>query len=167
MKKQQVHLRSSEWLLTGSLLLLLASLVAIAKIKAYKAGEVGEKKQVAVEVSVQGHVKKPGIYPIARGAPLAEVVRKAQPQKFANLRAIPVKELVTSSLELVIEPLCELLIQVDGAVKNSGPVSVPLGTRISDLKKILVLDEKADLSFFKKKRLLQDGEIVKIPLRKD
>jgi Na+-translocating ferredoxin:NAD+ oxidoreductase RnfC subunit len=167
MKEQRFYLRSSEWLLTGSLILLLLSLLAIAKIKAFRAGEAREDKLVTIEVFINGHVKKPGVYAAKRGMPIGEVVKKAQPKKFADLRAVTFKEAVSSPLALTIKPLEELVIHVEGAVENPGPLLVSCGTRISDLKKILTLNREADLAFFKKKRLLQDGEIIKIPLRKD
>ena len=161
------QLRSSEWLLTGSLLLLLASLVAIAKIKAYQAGEAHEERMVTVEVTIQGHVKKPGVYAAARGIPVGQVLRKAQPKKYADLRGLCLKDPVVAPLELAIEPLQELRIQVKGAVEQPGEISIPLGTRISDLKKILLLSTTADLTFFKKKRLVPDGEVINIPSRND
>jgi len=165
LEERRYRLRSSEWLLTGSLLFLLAALLAIAKIKAYQAGEPLKERVITLEISLQGHVKNPGIYPVRRGTALGELIKQARPLKFADLRSLSLKEPILKPLELVIEPLKELLIQVEGAVEHPGQISVSPGTKISDLKKILTLDKEADPAFFRKKRLLQDGECVKIPTR--
>ncbi|HEX2582782.1 MAG TPA: SLBB domain-containing protein, partial [Chlamydiales bacterium] len=85
----QYRLRSSEWILTGSLLLLLLSLLAIAKIKAAQFGEPQERKIITLDVSIDGHVKKPGVYSIPRGTLIGEALKKAHPKKFADLRSIP------------------------------------------------------------------------------
>ena len=165
MNEHRIRLRSSEWLLTGSLFLLLFSLVAIAKIKASQAGEPRERKIVTVDLRIDGHVKRPGVYSVARGTPIGEVLKKARPKKFADLRTISLEEPVSHPLELNIECLKELVIRIEGAVQNPRQYQVPPGTRISDLKKNLSLAANADLAFFKKKRMVQDGETINVPSR--
>ncbi len=167
MNQCRFRLRSSEWLLTGSLFLLLFSLLAIAKIKASQVGAPRERKIIAVDVSIDGHVKKPGVYAVARGAPIGEVLRKAHPKKFADLRAIRLEDPISHPLSLNIEPLKELNVQIVGAIQNPGQFRVPPGTRISDLKKNLSLSASADLAYFKKKRMLRDGETINVPEKID
>jgi hypothetical protein len=162
---ERFRLRSSEWLLTGSLFILLFSLVAIAKIKASQAGAPRERKIFTVDVTINGYVKKPGVYAIARGTPLGEALKKAFPKKFADLHAIPLDDPVSHPLVFNIECLKELLIHVEGAVQNPGQIRVAPGTRISGLKKIIPLSANADPAFFKKKRMVQDGETINIPSR--
>lgn len=159
----QYRLRSSEWILTGSLFLLLLSLLAIAKIKATQVGDPLERKIVTLDVSIDGHVKKPGVYAVARGTPIGEALKKAHPKKFADLRAIPLKDPISHPLCLHVEPLRELTVQVVGAIENPGQFRVAPGTRIADLKKFLSLAANADRAYFKKKRMVQDGETIKIP----
>ena len=157
------RLRASEWFVTGGLFLFLFSLFLIAKIKTAQVGPFREHKIVLVDVAIQGHVKRCGTYSVERGMPIGAVLRKAAPKKFADLRAISLKSPITAPLELKIECLKNLLIRIEGAVQNPGTIQVLPGTRILDLRKIVPLSREADLTFFKKRHVLEDGETVFIP----
>lgn len=158
------RLRSSEWLLSGSLFLLLLSLYSIAKFKAVHFSDNSPQEALQkIAVQIEGHVAKPGSYDIPIGTSHEAALKKARPLKFADLRSHSLKEPISSSTILKIEKLQELAVQICGAVENPGLVHVQPGTRIIDLKKIVALTPNTDLSFFKKRRQLVDGETVIIP----
>jgi hypothetical protein len=163
MDKRSFRLRSSEWLLTGSLLILLICLVVVSKTRASQVILPRAREVTMVDVSIDGHVKKPGLYPTALGTPIGAALKKAGLKKNADLRSISLKEPILQPLSITIEYLKELSIFVEGEVQNPGNFQVPYGSRISDLKKILQLSSNADSAFFKKKRLLQDGETISVP----
>ena len=135
-------------------------------MKAWRSGEPLKKKIITVEVAIEGCVRKPGVYLVSRGTPMGEVIKRAGLRKFADLRPLRLQEPILQPVEIVIPALQQLKIRVEGAVKNPGQLAVLPGTKIADLKKILLLEKEADLTFFRKKRQLQEGEIIKIPTRK-
>lgn len=154
-------LRTSEWLLTCSLLLILISLFAIAKIQSSRFDGVPEMKTELVSVSVLGHVEKPGVYNVEVGALLSDVVKKSKPRRDADLRGIAGRVEISQSVNVV--ELGSLKISLEGAVVVPGFLEVPLGSRVCDLKNLVALKDDVDKAFFKKRRLLRDGEVIKIP----
>lgn len=157
------RLHPSEWLLSGTVFLILATLLVIANVQARRLSERSVKTPPPVEVVIEGLVAKPGPRLVALGTPLADVVRKARPKRFADLSAVTPAARVTAPLHLEIPKLTHLTIHVEGAVLLAGSQSVPVGTRISDLRKILALTPEADLTFFEGRRLLNPEEILRIP----
>lgn len=157
------RLHPSEWLLSGTVFLILVTLLVIANVQAYRLSEKSLKTPPPVEVLIEGFVAKPGSRLVPLGTPLMDVVRKARPKRFADLSAIALDTRVTAPLRLEISKLTHFTVYVEGAVQFAGPQSVPVGTRLSDLKKILALTPEADLAFFKGRRFLNPGEILQIP----
>ncbi len=98
---------------------------------------------------------------------MGEVLRKARPKRFADLRSIDLKSPLTASLQLKLEPLRSLRIHVTGAVASSGIIDVEPGTRICHLKQKIQLSEEADLSFFKKRKFLSDGDVICVPRKEN
>lgn len=163
-KDSVTPLRAAEWALAGSMLLILFSLFIIAKIQANQCSKGTESISIVlVTIHISGFVDNPGIFEVARGTPLEEVLRKARPKRFANLRALDPSLILSNSMELTIEPLQSLRVQIQGAVKKTEWIEIDPGTRICQLKQIVSLSEEADLTFFKKRRLLSDGEVLVIP----
>lgn len=64
---------------------------------------------------------------------------------------------------VVHNPSNQITIFVDGAVANPGPITVPEGTRLQDLKKNITLRPGADTRVLNKKRKLQDQETITVP----
>ena len=156
-------LRFTEWTLTGAFLLVLISLVLIAKIQAHRLSVNTVLAPPPVEIVLEGEVERPGTYLTPLGTPLHDVVRKAGPKRFADVSFILPETRVTAPLHLKLQPLTHLTITVEGAVTAPGSLTVPIGTRISDLKKYLTLTPDADRTFFKKRRLLKNNEKITIP----
>lgn len=160
-------LASSEWFLAASLLAIMASLAAIAKInsgKAFSQIEIYEAAQPkTVVVSVQGAVAKPGNYQIELGSSLIETARKAKPSRFANLQNLALEKSPDGTLTLNIKELSEIEITITGSVQNPGSVRLPAGSRLCDLKSKIQCCDQADRAFLKSRRLLRDGEKVEIP----
>lgn len=157
------RLRPSEWLFTSTLLLILAALILIANIQARRFSVDPSLAPPPVAITIDGLVSKPGTYLIELGTPLSEVLRKARPKRFADLSAIDPSLRITTPLQLHIAPLTHLTIHLQGAVQQPGPLTVPVGTRLSDLKKLTSLSKSADLAFLKKRRLLLHEETIVIP----
>ena len=157
-------LRLAEWLLSFSVLLVLLCLFVIAKISSCRSRGDSLPPIQTAEISILGHVGKPGVYSVDIGTPLLEAFVKARPKSFADL-SIYVGRNVERSEVFAISRLDVLSVHVNGACLP-GTFQVPAGARLSDLKGMLTLSSDADLSFFKKRRLLKDQENIKIPLKK-
>jgi hypothetical protein len=156
-------LRFTEWILTGALLVLVASIFFISKVQSRRFSVDTAAALPPVEVNVQGQVAKPGLYPVAIGTPLSEVILKARPGRFADLSGIDPEARVRGPLRLELKVLEKLTIAVEGEIEAPGPLTVPVGTRVCDLKKYVTVKAGADLAFFKKRRLLNNGEKITIP----
>lgn len=161
------NLTSSEWFLAASLLAIMASLVAIAKINSSKAiahVQIAEaEKTELIPVSVYGAVAKPGAFLIEKGTPLAEAVHKAKPTRFADLKNVPLDQIIDNSLTVHIEELAEIEIHISGAIAIPGFLRLPTGTRVCDLKSKIEFAEGADRSVLKSRRILKEGERIEIP----
>jgi len=158
--------RASEWILAGSFMLILLSLFAIAKIQAWQYGKGSECALVAfATVKIEGCVQRPGTYEIPVGTPLKEILHKARPDRFANLRSIDPEAVLLGALDLIIPKLECLKISVAGAVAKNETIEVLPGTKLCQLKSKIALMEDADLTFFKKQRLLVDGEVIEVPYK--
>lgn len=164
-------LRSSEWVLVGSLLLIFASLLFIAKITAIRSSSFLETRTLPSHplcpIRIEGAVKKPGTYSVLPGTPLKKVLAKSQPHRFADLRSLDMTARVEGPLEIHLNELTAISIQIEGAVPVPFTISLPVGTKVSDLRTKIALNAEADLSIFKSRRLLKDGEILKVPEKGD
>jgi len=162
----QKSLPFSEWSLVGSLLIIMASLVLIAKINTHRASthllstEIGPEK---VLVTIDGAVTKPGQYLLAVGTSVEKALRKAKPTKLANTKILPLRTLIEEPMHLHVEELKEITVFVRGEVLEPLEITLPLHARISDLKGKVQLTKKSDKSFFRRRKLLKNGEILVVP----
>lgn len=167
----QNSIKSSEWIFVISFIAILTSLVCIARLHEHR-----KKSQLKVmaglarpplEVTVSGAVQKPGVYLVLSGARLREAVKKSRPKRFADLSAMDLDQPVKVSMSIHIPELKVVRVRVEGAVKNSVDLALPIGTRLCDLRLKIELSEDADLKFLKRRRFLRDQEIISIPRRCD
>ncbi len=171
MSQLKNSLVSSEWFLVLSLLAILASLVILAKINVYRASVLMDVRVLApeepVSITIEGAVSKPGTYKVIPGSTLAQVLKKARPKTYANLKEIDLTQRVKAPHTLVIEELSEITVFIDGAVESPQELRLPPKTRICDLKSKVQFTTDADpellKAFLKKRRELKDGEILWVP----
>lgn len=159
-------LQSSEWVLVGSLLLVMASLTVVAKVNAYRAATTLSSKDLQIEeilVTVSGAVNRPGEYRVAAGTLVEAVLKKARPKACANLKALLTKQPIEEALDLFVEELAEITVFVGGAVQEPVELTLPAQSRVSDLKSKVVLSADADRAYFRRRRVLKDGEKIEVP----
>ena len=164
-------MRSSEWVLVGSLLLFCLSLFCVAQGSAAHSRAIlatpPESTHALLPVQIDGAVKKPGIYPTLPGTPLKKVIMKSKPSRFADLKQLDLEARVEGPLTLHLTELTEIVIRVEGAVLTPCELTLPTGTRVKDLRAHIALQPDADLSLFKSRRLLKDGEIFQVLQKRD
>ncbi len=156
----------SEWIVVGSLFAIMCSLLLIAKVNAYRATfsfPPDDPKQEEIMVTISGAVAKPGNYPVSAGTPVEEVVHKARPKPWANLQKIPLKQLIEKPLYIDVETLSVITVSVRGAVTTPLEITLPAKSRVCDLKSKVSLTAEADKTFFRRKRMLKNGEIIEVP----
>lgn len=160
----QKTLRSSEWILVGSLLIIFASLLLIAKINAFRSSSSLTMQRLPAHehwpVKIEGAVKKPGTYKAIPGTQLKQILLKSRPSRIANLKKIDLDQRIECPMEILVEEISEITIRVVGAVLEPSTLTLSPGTRVCDLKAKIHLRNDADKSLFKSRRMLKDGEIL-------
>jgi len=161
-------LTNSEWFFGFALLIVLATFFLIAKKTSFRDLErLSQSKQALpvplIAVDVSGCVKKPGTISVAQGATVRYVLRKARVEPLADLSNIDLDRPLDASCSLYIPALEKILVDVQGCVEERGTIELPAGSRICDLKKHLKLSNRADLTFFRRRKILKNNEIVRIP----
>lgn len=161
-------LLSSEWFLIISFLAIFLSLALVARVQSQKANHhllstAVTPQESILSVTLEGAVGKPGLYLVPKGTPLKEVLRKARPKPHADFSSVDLERPLDAPLHLVVERLAQLLVRVEGAVLEPQQLTLPPGTRICDVKKLVSLAPDADKAFFRKKRQLKNGEILVVP----
>lgn len=116
-----------------------------------------------VEIVISGEVAHPGTFSALPGTRLGDLVKKSRPKRFADLTDIDLDSPVEKALELQIPLLSEISVRVEGAVAAPIELKLPPGSRICDLKPKIECEEDANPQFFKRRRLLKNGETVLVP----
>lgn len=158
-------LDTSDWSLVISLFLIICSIVIVAKIKAIRATALvldAELKPKSVVVRVEGAVKKPGEFHVAPGTLVQDVIKKAKPRRFADIQKLPLLAPIDGSMTICLEKMREISVRVCGEAEEVQ-LRLPWGSRLSDLRSKLSLTKEADISFFKGRRLLKEGEVIEVP----
>ena len=168
MKSNSPSLRTYEWLLFFALSFLLIASLVVSKKTSYRALQKLHKQQVLfpkgnIQVEITGCVKKPGIYEVPPGTTLRTLLRKAKPKALADLEALRVAQVLENSCAICIPALEKISIEVCGAIRESKTLSLAAGSRLSDLKDKIALAQDADISIFKRRRLLKNHEKIFIP----
>ncbi|MBI3900668.1 MAG: SLBB domain-containing protein [Chlamydiia bacterium] len=163
--------KHSEWVLAVSFSLFLFTLILISQLhdsaKSSKLQKIYRDRSrlanTSCTVTVSGAVEHPGSYVVPIGAPIAYILKKTRPTRFANLRDLVKDQEIRGDCSLHIEELSTIFVSVEGAVLEPCTLELPIKTRICQLKTKIRSAPHANLDFFKKRRLLKDGERVHIP----
>lgn len=155
----------SEWTYIYSILIVMVAFIIVAKINARRAfSEIVKIKPVKeVLITIAGEVSKPGKYKVLTGTTLKSALKKAKPKKFSNLKDLPLKTIIEAPLTIDVKKLSELHVEVIGEVEEPTTLKLKPGTRISDLKSKLILTEDADKKFFRSRKQVLDGDLIRVP----
>ena len=163
-------LSKAEWALTLSILLLIATFTLISKVTSfrnlktlYEASKATPLQEIVVEVS--GCVRKQGLFRVEQNTSLRSVLERAKPTAVADLSNLDGDQILTESCRIKVPELSSIRVWVEGAVYPSKWVELPVGSRVSDLKRFVALEPNADKTFFKKRRILKNGERLKVPCK--
>ena len=123
-----------------------------------KVREVYAEAVEHVQVLVKGHVKHPGSYWVERGSSLGDLLDRAEPLEFADLRRMKRSTPLKRPRKIDIKELATVTIYFYGAVEEPGPHIVPAHTRLMDLPKFITFPDGADLSPLRRKRKVKSQE---------
>jgi hypothetical protein len=156
-------LKFSEWLLVISFLILFATLFLFSKLhQHYRLSDPALQNfppTVIVELTVEGAVLKPGVYSVESGTPLGAALKKAKPDRSADLALFDLMRPIVSSETITVPVFERLTIHIEVAPGTFVPIQMPLKSRTSDLKKKLIELGLEVPSSLKGKRFLKNQEI--------
>lgn len=161
------NLFDSEWIVVGTLLLVMASLVIIAKIQSRRIGAVLSEYSLLSShemcpISIVGAVKKPGTYSVYTGTELKKVIKKSHPLPSAHLKKINMEQRVEGPMQIEIEELEMIEVKIHSGFGDPIVLSVPPGTRICDLKGVVPANAGLCKKKFIGRSLLKDGDILSV-----
>lgn len=166
MQNPHQTLGRSEWMAIASLLFILASFFLVSKINAARNVSPIINSCLPANphcfVTIQGAVARPGTYEVPIGTPLKKVIRKSRPSLYADFRSIDLEKRINASVSLEIEKLKEIEICVKGEGFDRISLSVPVGTRVCDLKLEPCLAFCFAHRSFKGRRVLKPHEVIEI-----
>lgn len=120
-----------------------------------------------LEVRVEGQVAKPGLYRLPFQAKLKDLLEQAQPLPSADLSQLNWRRKLRNGQTLHVPERRIITIQLAGAVRQPGPLSILSGTRCCELADQLPVLPEADLKAMRKKRrFLQEGDYIEIPIKR-
>lgn len=127
-----------------------------------------EPPPAALQVSIEGEVAKPGLYQLPLNGTLKQLIEKAEPLAEADLSQLNPRKKLYDGQTIRIPRKRWITITVEGAVQEPGAYKILSGTRYQELANQLHVLPEADLKAIRKKsRFLKDGEVVKIPTKKE
>ncbi|HSX12974.1 MAG TPA: hypothetical protein VLE96_00925 [Chlamydiales bacterium] len=149
-------LKESEWIFVISILLVMLSIVIVAKINAKRTASALAAHPLPThelcKVEIEGEVSKPGTYLVMPGTTVKKIIKKSLPTPFADLKKINPEQRIEQSMKITIDSLSEIMITIGGK-----QIFVPAGTKVCQLKKYI---DTGDHKIFKSRRLLKDQEVI-------
>lgn len=122
-----------------------------------------EIHQETISIKIEGAVENPGIFFVSRKSTVEEALRLAKPTQFADLKKIVPGAAVKSGQRIKVPSIPLITVHIKGEVDSAGFHQMRKGTRLCDLPALLQFPESVDLSKFKKKRALKNGEVIEVP----
>lgn len=156
----------SGWILAVSLLIFIGALVLIAKVNVYKASAAIASTTLLPEeilVTIDGAVRKPGPYMIRAGTTIEQALRKAKPTPEADLKGLSLKAIIENPLHISVAELKEIRVTVSGAIAEPVALVLPPKSRISDLKSKVIFTDETEKTFFRRRKLLKNGDHIEVP----
>jgi hypothetical protein len=126
-----------------------------------------ESTPSVLQVKIEGQVAKPGLYRFPLHTTVRELVEQAEPLPSADLSCVKWRKQLRDGQTVHIPERHWITIHLAGAVQEPGPLKILSGTRCCELADQLDVLPEADLkSLRKKKRFLQEGDLLDVPFLK-
>lgn len=155
------ELRTHEWL---TIILFSFLLILVGTISYIKNPPAPIQIDHNVQVNVVGAVNTPTTLTVPAGTSIKEVLSKVELKPGADISKIKTTKKLYIDQKIHI-PSSDISINIQGAVSNPGLITVPKGTRFNQLNRHIKYSESADSDKMNKKRVIKDGETIKIPYK--
>lgn len=120
-----------------------------------------------MQIKVEGEVANPGIYELPLTGTLKELLAQAQPLPNADLSQLNWRRRLRDGQTIRIPVRKPITITIAGAVVEPGPMEILSGTRYQELADQLQVLPEADMTVLRKRRrIIQEGDVVTIPVKK-
>ena len=160
-------MQKTEWIFLTAILMLISTFYFISKQTSYRhLNHIETPKPISkIQVEITGCVRREGTFEVPQGTLLCEILRKAGLKPLSDTSTIDLDQPIDTSLQIHIPELQQIEVRVEGCVAKKVLLNLPIGSRICDLKEIVLTTPEADLAFFKRKRRLKNHEVVCVPNR--
>ena len=159
-----------EWVIVSLLVIAFLTLALVTQFKQAAPLPPVQNSHLLVDdsivVTIKGAITRPGDYSFKRGARLKELLAQAEPLPEADLESIKSNSKMRDGQIIKIASQRWITIQVEGAVESPGAMRVKHGTNRNELIEQLSLLPEADVSKLQTKRLLRNGEVLQVPVKK-
>lgn len=120
-----------------------------------------------LQVRVEGQVANPGLYELTVNGTLKELMELAQPLPNADLSQLNWRRRLRDGQTIRIPARKPITITIEGAVAQPGPLEILSGMRYQELADELEVLPEADMTAFRRRRsILQQGDVVTVPVKK-
>lgn len=164
MDEKKRGLFDSEWVIVMTLLLIMISMGVIAKVNAFRSSSLLEEdplpSHALCAIVIDGEVAGPGTFTVPPGTPIKKVMRKSRPTPFSDLKSIDLNRIIEKSENIHVPRLTEISIVLEGLPSGPKQITVPAGTRMSQLKLYVDLQQEGVDIPIKNRRILRDGDVV-------
>lgn len=155
-----------EWVIVALLVAIFAVLTLVTTLKNHDVmpptGAPHHLTAQEIEVEIKGAVAKPGFYTLKKGAIMQDLLNLAEPLPEADLKRIKGTSRLKNDQYVHIPAKETIVIFIDGAVKEKGPITMYKGSALKDLIPQLEFLPNADVQSLNKKRKLKDQEIIEV-----
>jgi len=161
-----------EWCIIVLFCFILLSLGAIAMLRQKPVMAAALPSENITEVPVllirvEGQVAKPGLHRLPLTAKLKQLLDEVQPLPTADLSQLNYRKRLRDGQTVIIPERKKITIQISGAVQSPGNLEILSGTRCCELADQIQALPDADLKAMKRKRrYIQDGDLVEVPFQK-
>lgn len=118
-----------------------------------------------IEVWIEGAVEHPGSYKLKKGARLEELLSLALLKSDADLAKVKRKSKMKNGQTITIPRKEMITVFIEGEIENSGAISLPKGSIVSDLIPMMRFRSNAKREQLHRKRKLKNGETIIVKAR--
>ncbi|MBS0622521.1 MAG: SLBB domain-containing protein [Verrucomicrobia bacterium] len=117
-------------------------------------------------VSIEGAVAFPGLYTLAKGSILADLLQMVEPSKKADLADFDAKHPLREGEHIVVPEKRNIRVFVQGAVPHPRPYEIEEGMTMGQFLRTIELSSEAVTYSLPKRQVLQEGQVIQVPSRK-
>lgn len=153
-----------EWLAVVAISAFIATISVTAYLRETDLPIYQDAAADTIDIYVKGAVTKEAIYHVRKNASLEEILAEIELKPDADLSSLKLDKILRHGQTVMI-PSHYIHITVTGAVLEEKVYTFPKKTKIRDVSSLIELHPEADLTIFKSKRQLKNGEVLEIPFR--